>query len=297
MVALPVPWPAFRERGMRPGCWPPPEQLDAAGRLGDPTRPCARDQFNQMNSVQPDVDGSNSSAPVSPHLRPRSSENVQRPPSRSYTSRSIDPTRCTSPLRTESMSPGKSRAARATAAPLLLGTTARYSCASGGGPSQMSFSVILTEKGGPTQRLDFECEEITIGRVDENDICLPKGNISKKHTRILVKDGKIIVLDLRSTNGTYVNGRKLAGPQLISPADKVYIGDFILNVEPPDVEPPDDEPGEAESEAAPADGDEAAEMPTMTPAVPHYVGGEATKRDAPQAVPVQPPTPTPPPPL
>src|SRR3954462_13568603 len=97
----------------------------------------------------------------------------------------------------------------------------------------MSFSVILTEKGGPTQRLDFEAEEITIGRVDENDICLAKGNISKKHTRIVVKDGRIIVLDLKSTNGTFVNGKKLGGPQVITPSDKVYIGDFILNVEPP----------------------------------------------------------------
>src|SRR3954470_7475115 len=102
----------------------------------------------------------------------------------------------------------------------------------------MPFSVILTEKGGATQRLDFEAEAITIGRVDENDICLPKGNISKKHTRIVVKDGKIIVLDLRSTNGTFVNGRKLAGPQVISRADQVFIGDFILNVEPPDLGEP-----------------------------------------------------------
>src|SRR5882724_8475744 len=99
----------------------------------------------------------------------------------------------------------------------------------------MSFSVILTEKGGATQRLDFESEEITIGRVDENDICLPKGNISKKHTKIVVKDGKIIDLDLKSTNGTYVNGKKLAGPQVIQRSDNVYIGDFILNVEPPDL--------------------------------------------------------------
>ncbi len=100
----------------------------------------------------------------------------------------------------------------------------------------MPFSVILTEKGGATQRLDFVSEEITIGRVDENDICLPKGNISKKHTKIVVKDGKIIVLDLKSTNGTYVNGTKVAGPQVITRIDKVYIGDFILNVEPPDLE-------------------------------------------------------------
>jgi pilus assembly protein CpaF len=148
----------------------------------------------------------------------------------------------------------------------------------------MPFSIILTEKGGPTQRLDFESEEITIGRVDENDICLPKGNISKKHTKIVVKDGKIIVLDLKSTNGTYVNGRKLAGPQLISPADKVYIGDFILNVEPPDLEP------------VPSDGDALADVPTMTPAVPHYVGGEATRRDAPSKPSIPPPQPLQPPP-
>src|SRR5438477_12249606 len=112
----------------------------------------------------------------------------------------------------------------------------------------MSFSVILTEKGGATQRLDFDSEEITIGRVDENDICLPKGNISKKHTKIVVKDGKIIVLDLKSTNGTYVNGKKLAGPQVISPTDKVYIGDFILNVEPPDMEAAAEELPPAEEE-------------------------------------------------
>ena len=117
----------------------------------------------------------------------------------------------------------------------------------------MPFSVILTEKGGSTQRLDFESEEITIGRVDENDICLPKGNISKKHTKIVVKDGKIIVLDLKSTNGTYVNGKKLAGPLVITPSDKVYVGDFIISVEPPDPgvpdAPPHDEPPPPEEPA------------------------------------------------
>ena len=151
----------------------------------------------------------------------------------------------------------------------------------------MSFSVILTEKGGSTQRLDFDAEEITIGRVDENDICLPKGNISKKHTRIVVKDGRIIVLDLKSTNGTYVNGKKLAGPQVISPDDKVYIGDFILNVEPPDLEP-------ARTNGQPQDGDAMAEMPTMTPARPHYVASEAMHRDG---QPQPPPKAAPPPPV
>ncbi len=138
----------------------------------------------------------------------------------------------------------------------------------------MPFSVILTEKGGATQRLDFESEEITIGRVDENDICLPKGNISKKHTKIVVKDGKIIVLDLKSTNGTYVNGKKLAGPQVITPSDKVYVGDFILSVEPPDRElPATGEPPPQDEELPPED-----EQPTLDRASSH--GGDAHEEAA-----------------
>src|SRR5438045_8399014 len=146
----------------------------------------------------------------------------------------------------------------------------------------MPFSVILTEKGGATQRLDFESEEITIGRVDENDICLPKGNISKKHTKIVVKDGKIIVLDLKSTNGTYVNGKKLAGPQVITPTDKVYIGDFILNVEPPDMEAPADDvpPAEEEDEEPTRERsyrEQAADEEPTNP--PQYEASEATRRE------------------
>jgi len=142
----------------------------------------------------------------------------------------------------------------------------------------MPFSVILTEKGGATQRLDFDSEEITIGRVDENDICLPKGNISKKHTKIVVKYGKIIVLDLKSTNGTYVNGKKLAGPQVITPADKVYIGDFILNVEPPEA-----------AEEQPAADSYDPESPAEPTEPPQYEGDDATRHEGyPDEEPIEP---------
>jgi pilus assembly protein CpaF len=98
-------------------------------------------------------------------------------------------------------------------------------------------SVLLTEKGGTTRRLDFEKDEITIGRTDENDICLPKGNISKKHARIVLKDAKMIVVDLKSTNGTAVNGKRLAAPQVVTSADRIFVGDFIINVSADEADP------------------------------------------------------------
>jgi pilus assembly protein CpaF len=93
------------------------------------------------------------------------------------------------------------------------------------------FTVIITEKGGDQRRMDFDKPEVTIGRVQGNDIILPKGNVSKRHSRIVLKDGKFIIVDLKSTNGTYVNGRKITSPLVLKDTDKIYIGDFILSLD------------------------------------------------------------------
>lgn len=92
------------------------------------------------------------------------------------------------------------------------------------------FQITINEKGGQAKSLDFDKAEITIGRVQGNDIVLPKGNISKRHSRIVLKDGKFIIIDMQSTNGTYVNGKKITSPQVVKATDKIYIGDFTLQL-------------------------------------------------------------------
>lgn len=93
------------------------------------------------------------------------------------------------------------------------------------------FSIIISEKGGAERRESFDRNEINVGRVQGNDLMLPKGNVSKRHARLLYRDGRFIVTDLKSTNGTYVNGRKIAQATIVREGDKIYIGDFILRVE------------------------------------------------------------------
>jgi pilus assembly protein CpaF len=122
------------------------------------------------------------------------------------------------------------------------------------------FLITLVEKGGGGgQSLTFEKAEVTIGRLAGNDIVLGKGNVSKYHSRFVLKDGKYIVVDMQSTNGTFVNGKKIAAPQVVKPTDKIYIGDYILNVEAPaeDEQPQDEEYAEdGEGEAAAEEGGE-----------------------------------------
>jgi pilus assembly protein CpaF len=143
------------------------------------------------------------------------------------------------------------------------------------GSIRAMFLVTLEEKGGGTEQIEFEKNEITIGRLASNDIVLAKGNVSKYHSRIVTKDGRLIIVDMKSTNGTFVNGKKIAAPQVLKPTDKVSIGDYILNVEPledvnvtrtgrpeeefyedeagyDDEEPYEDEPYEDERAPAPA---------------------------------------------
>lgn len=91
-------------------------------------------------------------------------------------------------------------------------------------------NLSLTEKGGPTNELTFDKDEVTVGRVRGNDIVLPKGNVSKHHCRLIIQGDQVVVEDLHSTNGTYVNGRRIAEPTAVSTTDKIFVGDFIIRL-------------------------------------------------------------------
>lgn len=93
-------------------------------------------------------------------------------------------------------------------------------------------TVKISEKDGQQTTYQFDKPEITIGRMKGNDIVLPKGNVSKKHARLIDKGDDLQVDDLNSTNGTYVNGRKVTAQTKVTEDDKIYIGDFILQLQP-----------------------------------------------------------------
>ncbi len=108
------------------------------------------------------------------------------------------------------------------------------------------FSVVIEEKAGGTTVKDFQSDEVTIGRVQGNDIILPKSNISKRHARIINKGDSFVVIDSKSTNGTYINGQRIDAPFDVSIEDKIYIGDFTLQIKAPETSQTNDEISEDE---------------------------------------------------
>ncbi len=94
------------------------------------------------------------------------------------------------------------------------------------------YAVVITDEGGARRKLDFSKSELTLGRVQGNDIVLSKRNVSKQHARLTLKGEQAVLVDLNSTNGTWVNGRKITSPQPLKQGDKIYIADFIITLEP-----------------------------------------------------------------
>ena len=60
---------------------------------------------------------------------------------------------------------------------------------------------------------------------------LPKGNVSKRHAKILYREGRFVITDANSTNGTYVNRRRISQATIVRGGDKIYLGDFILSID------------------------------------------------------------------
>jgi pSer/pThr/pTyr-binding forkhead associated (FHA) protein len=89
---------------------------------------------------------------------------------------------------------------------------------------------------------------ITIGRQYDCDIQLTEGYPSRKHAQLVIENDAIFIEDMRSANGTYVNGARITGRTRLSGGDRIrfHIEEFKFNTdmgfgepEPERVQPPD----------------------------------------------------------
>jgi Flp pilus assembly CpaF family ATPase len=93
----------------------------------------------------------------------------------------------------------------------------------------MRIRVAIAAPGEESERTpEFTKPEVSIGRNASNDVVLPESGVSSTHARVIVTGATLTILDLDSTNGTFVNEEPLRGPRVIHEADEVQIGEFLL---------------------------------------------------------------------
>ncbi len=83
----------------------------------------------------------------------------------------------------------------------------------------------LVSIGGSTPReYPLDSAEISIGSAPDNDLAIAETTVSRHHARLYRRLGKFRITDLESTNGTFLNGRRLRGSAPIRPGDEVRFG-------------------------------------------------------------------------
>jgi len=73
------------------------------------------------------------------------------------------------------------------------------------------------------ERVRLGVDTVTIGRVADNTLMLPDPNVSRFHAQVRAVDGGYRLVDMGSTNGTAVNGARVAD-HLLEPGDEIYFG-------------------------------------------------------------------------
>ena len=96
----------------------------------------------------------------------------------------------------------------------------------------MASQFQLIMRSGPTPGAAFtlEGDQLTIGRDSTNEIVINDAEVSRRHSRLTFQGGKYVLEDLGSTNGTFVNGQRLAGPRVLKAGEVVSFGEQIVLV-------------------------------------------------------------------
>src|SRR5437667_6203954 len=84
------------------------------------------------------------------------------------------------------------------------------------------------------QRLSVKTPVANIGRADYNDLVLPDESVSTTHAKLQRREGVWVLVDLDSTNGTFIDGDQIKGEAPLTPGATVRFGDVSLVFEPTD---------------------------------------------------------------
>lgn len=95
----------------------------------------------------------------------------------------------------------------------------------------MQVNLILFKKDGTTKIFSLPSSVTTIGRRKDCDLCIPLMMVSRRHCELNTDRERLTVRDLKSRNGTFLNGNQIE-EAVLKPGDHLHMGplDFCIQI-------------------------------------------------------------------
>src|ERR687895_1418080 len=94
----------------------------------------------------------------------------------------------------------------------------------------MAKLVVLTE-GLKGRSYELATVLTTIGRLEDNSFQIPEQSVSSHHCEILLRGSDVVVKDLNSTNGTFINGQQISSETVLRPGQVMRLGTVEVRLE------------------------------------------------------------------
>jgi len=94
-------------------------------------------------------------------------------------------------------------------------------------------AILLIVRNGKHAGQEIKLEEghqYVIGRGDECALKISSERVSRRHCELTVRDGGVLLRDLGSSNGTFVNGRQLEAPRQLGRGNMIAVGPLVFEV-------------------------------------------------------------------
>lgn len=91
--------------------------------------------------------------------------------------------------------------------------------------------LVLLSEGLTGRSHELVAEKTTIGRIEENTFQVPDASVSSRHCEVLLRGSDVVVKDLNSTNGTYIEGQQISGEAVLKPGQILRLGQIQMRLE------------------------------------------------------------------
>src|SRR5205085_3427011 len=90
--------------------------------------------------------------------------------------------------------------------------------------------LVLLSEGLTGRTFDLKVQKTTVERVEDNTFQIPETSVSSHHAEILLRGSDVVIKDLDSTNGTFINGEKVS-EAVLKPGQILRLGMIEMRLE------------------------------------------------------------------